>query len=334
MDKRITVLDSLRGIAALFVVIYHYTYRFRLKYGHDFSPLFDLKIGFYGVELFFVISGFVIFMTVEQCRNGSEFAIKRFTRLYPTYWLCLLVTFTVLHFFGQPDSRPSYGQLMVNFSMVQYLLHVKSVDGVYWSLLTELFFYLLIFILSIFNWLKRIYVWGAIWLALSVVSSTYDIYYHHSFLKFAGLFYSGVLFYKIYTGNNVIKNHLMVLLAYLVVLYNFRDEDYSIPVITVIYLLFYGFVFQKVKFLNNRVLRFAGFISYPLYLLHQEIGYTIMLYLRKIMPDGIAVILIPFIVSVLIASVVSLYFEKPIIKKVRAFLEGIRLPGLSYNLNK
>src|SRR5947209_4540546 len=145
MDKRISTLDSLRGIAALSVVIYHYTYRFRLKFGHDYSSIYDLKIGFYGVELFFIISGFVIFMTVEKCKNGADFAFKRFTRLYPTYWLCLFISFTFLYFFGISAQRPTFTELLINLSMVQYLLHTKSVDGVYWSLLTELIFYFMIF---------------------------------------------------------------------------------------------------------------------------------------------------------------------------------------------
>jgi peptidoglycan/LPS O-acetylase OafA/YrhL len=334
MDRRITTLDSLRGIAAISVVLYHYTSRFRVKFGHDFSSVYDFKLGFYGVELFFIISGFVIFMTVEQCKDGYEFAFKRLTRLYPTYWLCLIISFTFLYFIGLDSPKPTIGEFLINLTMIQHLLHTQSVDGVYWSLLPELLFYLMIFLLAQSRAIKKIYIWGGVWLAASIISSSLSLYYHDTFLKFAGLFYTGVIFYKIYSGENTLQNHLMIIICYLVVLLNFRAEVYSIPAITFIYLLFYGFVFQKLKFLNVKLLRFLGLISYPLYLLHQEIGYTIMLYLRTFMHDGALVIITPLLIAVALASVVSIYFEKPIIKAARSFLES-RIVFLSrYRLAK
>lgn len=84
MKKRLIELDALRGIAALSVVIYHYTTRYNSLYGHD--SFLDNNYFHYcsqGVQLFFMISGFVIFLTLNHIKKPMDFVISRFSRLYP-----------------------------------------------------------------------------------------------------------------------------------------------------------------------------------------------------------------------------------------------------------
>ena len=81
--SRITELDGLRGIAAILVVLYHYTTRFSLKFNNDIlSNITFFKYGHYGVQLFFVISGFVIFMSINKINSPFEFVYKRFIRFF------------------------------------------------------------------------------------------------------------------------------------------------------------------------------------------------------------------------------------------------------------
>jgi len=87
---RLAQLDALRGVAALLVVGFHYTTRFDQLYGHAGEPLLSLPWGHYGVNLFFMISGFVIFMTLERTQRATDFVVSRFSRLYPAYWGALL----------------------------------------------------------------------------------------------------------------------------------------------------------------------------------------------------------------------------------------------------
>jgi len=82
---RIQELDSLRGIAAVAVVLYHFTYRFGELYEFQTPPPFQVTLGQYGVQLFFIISGFVIFMTLNRTRRPLDFVVSRFSRLHPTY---------------------------------------------------------------------------------------------------------------------------------------------------------------------------------------------------------------------------------------------------------
>src|SRR5690606_6778553 len=88
---RLGELDALRGLAALAVVAFHYTTSYAQQVGH-LQPLgFGFTPGNYGVHLFFLISGYVIFMTLEHTRDGMDFVVSRFSRLYPAYWFCIAV---------------------------------------------------------------------------------------------------------------------------------------------------------------------------------------------------------------------------------------------------
>lgn len=84
-SNRLESLDSLRGIAAMGVVIYHYTSLF--GYSQGFTQLIDFfpspydNPGRYGVELFFIISGFVITMSLENSKSVYHFFVAILTSL-------------------------------------------------------------------------------------------------------------------------------------------------------------------------------------------------------------------------------------------------------------
>ncbi len=86
---RFEELDALRGVAALFVVFFHYTLS---------RPQADLgfKLGSTGVDLFFIISGFVILLSLEHVEKPGQFIINRICRLYPTYWASVTISFSIL----------------------------------------------------------------------------------------------------------------------------------------------------------------------------------------------------------------------------------------------
>ena len=142
---RLNILDALRGIAALGVVLYHYTTVYVSKFGFPGSTIVFLdssaNVGRYGVELFFIISGFVISMSIEKTDDIKLFAISRFSRLFPTFWFAVLFT-SVFVFISRGQFDLS--QFIANLTMVPNLLGYKNIDGSYWTLLYELVFYFLI----------------------------------------------------------------------------------------------------------------------------------------------------------------------------------------------
>lgn len=325
MKQRIGVLDSFRGLAALSVVYYHLTHWFRQKHGHVFSESFDFIYGSYAVFFFFIISGFVIFMTVERCKSPSEFLYRRFIRLYPTYWLCMIFSAFILYFFGIAETRPTLSQFLLNFTMVQRLLRVEDIDPSYWSLLPELAFYFIIFTVFATKLLDRIYLWGGCWIFCSFINGYYDLHKLELFFQYSGLFFSGILFFKMFKGDKRLIHHFSILICYITVIFNLDlKAPYAIlsylPATTV-YVLFYLFLYNKLNFLDNKPLRFLGFISYPLYLVHQGMGFTILLLLRNYGLTQYWVIFIPMIAAILVAYIIARYIEKPIIKFAKENIE-------------
>jgi peptidoglycan/LPS O-acetylase OafA/YrhL len=84
----------------------------------------------------------VIFMTMERSERVQDFAISRFTRLFPLYWCCVLLSWTVVHLAGSADRKVGLGSLIVNLTLLEGLVGVNSADGVYWTLTVELAFYI------------------------------------------------------------------------------------------------------------------------------------------------------------------------------------------------
>src|SRR5262245_36843058 len=133
VNSRIEELDALRGLAALFVVVFHCAmFRPQADYG--------FYLGITGVDLFFIISGFVIFMSLENSKSGNSFLVSRFIRLFPIYWVIATLTFLVYFFLNLFDGVIPYTEIplknyLVNLTMFQYYFGVPNISGSYWTLI-------------------------------------------------------------------------------------------------------------------------------------------------------------------------------------------------------
>ena len=126
-------LDCLRGIASIAVVLFHFTFGYDNGLKSFNANHIYFTYGRMGVQLFFLISGFVILMTLDNSKNIKDFVISRFSRLYPSYWCSILFTVIFISLFGAPFQLGKYtsSQICINFSMIQFLFKVKDVDGAY-----------------------------------------------------------------------------------------------------------------------------------------------------------------------------------------------------------
>ncbi|MCB1887694.1 MAG: acyltransferase, partial [Rhodocyclaceae bacterium] len=140
-------VDALRAVAALLVVWLHSIEFFgRLSVGGDWVHTLaggSLDLGRVGVVIFFAISGFVIPASLSDAPGAMKrFAVKRFFRLYPAYWVSvLLASALALAIADRADPTPL--QFAANLTMVQEFFGVVSVQGLYWTLHVELVFYAL-----------------------------------------------------------------------------------------------------------------------------------------------------------------------------------------------
>lgn len=150
---RLAALDGLRFVAAMAVVLFHFTSRRTSPWDGRMHELLGgvgawTAYGSLGPELFFVISGFVVLMTAWG-RPTAQFVASRVGRIYPAYWVAVLATGLLLTLVWPQGKRVTPEQVAVNLTMLQSGLGVKHVDGVYWTLWTELRFYLLVAVLAL-----------------------------------------------------------------------------------------------------------------------------------------------------------------------------------------
>lgn len=150
---RLYAIDGLRLIAALMVALHHYAGTYRVDQPRNAiwdRPVSDImptvfhvaSYGWIGVEIFFVISGFVICMSCWG-RTPRQFFVSRVIRLYPAYWFAIVFTTAVLVALPGVWGRLRTRDILLNFTMLQSGSGVANVDGVYWTLWSELRFYLL-----------------------------------------------------------------------------------------------------------------------------------------------------------------------------------------------
>lgn len=157
-QKKLQLIQMLRGIASMLVVLFHMTFNFsEIFHRSSFFNIFDF--GSSGVDIFFVLSGFIIAYAnigfVARPTKAATFVKRRFVRIFPIYWiiisLFLVIQLALPHFYGS-----LYEYSFARFLSTYLLLPGHTmVNGVSWSLTNELFFYLL-FTLAIFIPVKKV----------------------------------------------------------------------------------------------------------------------------------------------------------------------------------
>ena len=171
---RLKNLQSLRGVAALLVVFYHLG-KVELKYGRGTPLLPDfMAIGIAGVDLFFVISGFIMVMiTADTARNFQTFKgflYKRLTRIYPLYWVFSGMVLVV--YWWQPtwvnSSQGGKVDILASFLLLpQQQLPLLMVG---WTLVHELYFYIVIAGMLLVVRRSRFGVALALWATLPILN--------------------------------------------------------------------------------------------------------------------------------------------------------------------
>ena len=312
---RLIQLDVFRGVACLMVLLFHYTTMYSNIFNDSATvQLVNFKYGGLGVDLFFIISGFVIFLTINKNNSPLQFLLKRFVRLYPTFWICVLITFFLVHLSDLNLYKRSISDLLVNLTMMPDVFGVPRVDGVYWSLLPELVFYLMCYLAILLKQLKSINVICAIWLLLILSNHFIDYPPLRVLLnlRFGHLFIIGIYFYKLMHEKNKWMNHLFILMSLLVAFFINTSVSKSLFLIVFI-TFFYLLVYKKLDWLKFAPLAKLGEISYALYLTHQFIGYIIIAFLIKSnITNPFMLICIPLSLSILISALITFYLEKPL----------------------
>lgn len=344
--KRYQELDALRGIAAIMVFIFH------LAMGKQIQQ-YGFRFGVMGADLFFMISGFVIIMSISKISSSTEFIINRISRLYPTYWICVTITFLaqVLRNISFKELNNIHiFQYMINLTMFQYYFKTPNIDDSYWTLIIEMLFYISILFLYQIKKIKNIIPIGTITILCIICNDLIfekifvrlqRIHVHFPLINHFPLFFSGILFFQIITErkNSITKGicYVLLLLSFIAQILLFNDggksngfvsqSEYAY-VLLVFFLVFILFVNKKLDFIINKTTLFLGKISFPLYLIHQYLSREIFLPLLQNyfhLNFWIASLLtIPIIIAG--ASIISRYIEVPYGKRMKILLQSKFLP--------
>ncbi|MBC8998596.1 acyltransferase [Pseudomonas sp. N40(2020)] len=293
-DRRLKELDLLRFLAAIAVVFFHYAFRGYAKGDMSVMPYPLLaepaKYGYLGVELFFMISGFVILMTASS-NNLKVFFISRVVRLCPAFWVCCTLTFLFILAIGQPRFTATLYQYLINMTLLGDLMGVEQIDGVYWSLFVEIKFYLMISILLGFKKIEKIEPCLVLWLLVSATAEILVFEKLRSILitDYAAYFIAGATFYLIWAKGFTVARILLLLGALALACFTaiawaesieskYSTEYDPLIICGVIFLFFMTFlliVTNKTAAIGRLNWTALGALTYPLYLLHQMIGFMI-----------------------------------------------------------
>lgn len=323
---RVLELDALRGLAALAVVAFHYTTFYQQEIGHSHPLGFGFAAGNYGVHLFFLISGFVIFMTLERTRSAMDFVVSRFSRLFPAYWAALAVTALVVYTLGLERQRLAPGEALSNLTMVQDFFGMPLLDGSYWTLQVELFFYAQMLLWYALGLLGRIRWIVLLWLTMAVgYALTERMHVHFSYtarelliLRHIPFFAIGVLFYRIWSGAPGRGVDIALIALSLLAIHIAYASPYfwaALACTAIFALLLLG----ALRWLRAAPFAFFGGISYSLYLLHQAIGFALIYRLEHM---GVPAALSVAIVAggmILAAWALTRWVERPAMHAIRAW---------------
>lgn len=293
--KKFKFIDSLRGLAILMVIIVHCS-----QYGNNFFPLFITNIfnlGLTGVQLFFIISSFTIFHSLNSRKadpysNNLQFYIRRYFRIAPMYYIGILY-YLIQDGMGDrywlgDKSEVSIFNVLNNLAFIHgfYPYHINSIVPGGWTIAIEMTFYILVPFL--FSYITSVYR-SIIWLVASIICKIvlYKILIENSLISDSTLwkeflsiyifsqlpyFFMGILLYFI-SIKNFGYTPFWILFGVIMICSIFYDRKALLVdprfLMGLIFLAVAYFLSQNpVKIIVNPIFSFFGKISFGMYIVH------------------------------------------------------------------
>lgn len=338
---RFHALDGLRLLAAMLVAGFHYCF----VAGRDgfFAVAIYPEVTRYmylGVSLFFILSGFVISFSGNN-KTVKAFFILRAVRLYPAFWFCMFITFIGANMlFNDPRFIATWRDAIFNTTMFPGFFGARMVDGVYWTLLVEIKFYVLFgLFLIVKKWAKFEWCLLAWMLIYSINQYVIPVAFSH-LIAFpeSPLFMMGMLLYlMVEEGVNI--SRIAALALALAFTYSYElsrayanainfgiafEMKYIFPVI----LCFVGVVWFAAKISVAKWVQKLGDLTYPFYLLHDYLGLILIGVIASFL-SPMGTIMLVFLLMMLFAYGVNLYVEAPVQKSIKNFLRTKHWSGIS-----
>jgi exopolysaccharide production protein ExoZ len=341
-NARLISMEGLRGLAVTLVFLVHYTTLARpwvaaQSLSGDFIEMLH-SVGNTGVDLFFVLSGYLIYGTlIEKHKPFGRYFMRRLERIYPTF-LVVTLLYLALSFAFPAESKLPKGTgastlfVLQNLIFMPGLFTVTAINTVTWSLSYEMFYYLiipaLVPLLRLRNWSRdnRIYFFIAALFVLAIL-----------FWRYGGparmmMFISGIVLYELVSKGVSLKGEnglgLLALGVGIMTVWVLHGKGVSLQVVLLCVFFGYG-CFACFCVADNargvtrsvfcwRPLRWLGNMSYSYYLIH---GLTIKFFfmvLAKVFPPRAdqalaiwALLPVAFAMTLIVSAVLFIAVEKP-----------------------
>ncbi|WP_330338185.1 acyltransferase family protein [Streptomyces sp. NBC_00557] len=299
---RLLALDGLRLVAALMVCLYHYTGRggtvsasWHASPARLFPVLSRAAVyGNLGVQFFFVISGFVICMS-SWGRTLGDFFRSRVARLYPAYWVALLLV-TAASIALPVVVRPvRLDEFLVNLTMLQQPMGATRVLGVCWTLWVEVRFYVLFALLVVLRGVtyRRVVLFAAVWTTAAVLCrSSGDALLNQVVMpEYAPFFVGGLALYLIHRFGGDLLAWGVVAMSWLLAQsaatqglwgpHPHRDPYVVVLVVTAAFAAVAAVAVGWTRWASWPWLVTAGALTYPFHLVHEHLGWFVIRVLHR-----------------------------------------------------
>ncbi|QEV19798.1 acyltransferase family protein [Streptomyces alboniger] len=305
---RLRALDGLRLIAALMVAAYHYGGRDgEISEAWGSSPRLQFPTahawfayGCLGVQIFFVISGFVICMS-GWGRPLRSFFASRAARLLPSYWAAVLLVTAVFALPVVAYEAVSPSDVLVNLTMLQQPLGADRVLGVCWTLWAELRFYALFALCVVLPGATRarVILFCAVWTLAAAVSEAANEPLLDLVLmpQFAPYFIGGIGIYLVHRDRRDLTAWGIVGVSWLTgqhyavtqlwhepdpASFSHRSSLVIIAIVTAGFAAVLLIALGHLDRLNWHRLTVAGALTYPFYLVHEHLGWVVVRALHQV----------------------------------------------------
>ena len=304
--ERFIFIDGLRGVAASAVLFFHVFDYVRIAgVTVTFLPMRALtavaSYGFMGVEIFFVLSGFVIAHSLRRSdysmRAIARFALRRSVRLDPPYWAT--IAFVLLSALagklmgqGHVSEKVSAGAIVAHLLYLQDILHIPQLITVFWTLCMEVQFYL-VYVLAGYAATKLAapakarLAHGLALTAMWIISMTLAFRGKVQtpwFIGFWFAFMGGVVTYWFATGRIRMRGYAAFVLPMLVLVIVRKSAIDFAVLATMLLIALAARRGALSRWLSARPVQFLGAISYSLYLIHTPV--IALVFFRLKIPFG------------------------------------------------
>lgn len=288
-------IDGLRGMTIFLIVIFHLFCRYNEIY-NGYSIWYLRWLGNFGNSIFLLISSYFLIGRVGIEINLIKFLGKKIFRLYPCYIISITLTMIATHIIELPQRTCSWKDYLFNIGFINGFIGRSYVDGAHWYITTLIgaiivvgiikYFQIERYVFTYFMWLfleglTRVtgvvplnQLLGSSYVAIICIGiginillqENYNIKYFLKFTKMKEYIYVNRWIFLIITclGYHFLRRGLQAFICLCL----------AIPIFLIA-------LFQKCRIFESEILQFLGKISYPLYLIHQNIAYLIEFNLSK-----------------------------------------------------